>query len=77
MAVYVCHHCGKTLNLIKPPDKDRCCPNCGRKLRVCDNCQFFDVSGCVLCGDQPFAATHGTLCQKFEYRVAAVQVPLS
>ncbi len=71
MSTYTCYHCGKKLNLVKAPSKDRKCPKCGRKLHVCQNCQFFDVSGCVLLDGQLFTAAHGALCSKFQFRALA------
>ena len=67
MTGYTCYHCGKTFQLLTSPDHDRKCPHCGRKMHVCENCRFFNITGCVLGGGQPFVAQHGALCQKFEF----------
>lgn len=73
MAAYTCHGCGKTVNLHQPPSKDRICPHCGRKLRVCENCRFSEVSGCMLGeGEPPFSATHGNRCTRFDFRPTAL-----
>jgi hypothetical protein len=68
MFAYTCYHCGAPLNLARPPAKERHCPKCKRKLRVCNNCQFFDVSGCILEKEQFFTATHGMQCSSFKFR---------
>lgn len=72
MPPYVCYNCGRKLTLLRPPRRDRHCPQCGRKLHVCENCRFFDVSGCLITESQTFRATHGTLCSRFTYRTVAV-----
>jgi len=50
MSDYVCYHCGATVKISMPVDRYRECPNCGRHLHVCENCQYYDVSGCVVGG---------------------------
>lgn len=72
MSDYICHHCGATVKLSIPIDRYRACPNCGRHLRVCENCQFYDVSGCVIGGTERFTVSHGTLCNKFQFRTQSV-----
>ncbi len=73
MATYICYGCGKAVNLLKPPSDTRICPHCGRKLRVCENCRYFDVSGCMLGkGEPPFSATHGNRCTHFDFRPAVL-----
>ncbi len=69
MNAFTCYHCGKTIYLSQPPDKDRKCSHCGYKLHVCQNCQFFDSEGCVLGDGQPFTAAHGTLCDRFQFKM--------
>ncbi len=71
MAGYICHHCGQRVDLYAPPKKERKCPNCGSKLRVCNNCRYFDAIGCVLRDCQPFTASHGATCTRFEFHLAA------
>lgn len=71
MSEYVCHHCGATLQLLMPPNRHRVCPNCKRRLRVCENCEFYDVTGCILGGTERFSVLHGGWCTKFEFRVPA------
>lgn len=73
MTEYVCHHCGTTLHLLMPPKRHRVCPKCGRRLRVCENCQFFDLSGCMRGGTERFTALHGTLCSQFQFRIPVPQ----
>ena len=36
-----CHHCGEQLEARKPSRSD-VCPSCGRDVRVCLNCAFYD-----------------------------------
>lgn len=74
MSKYVCHFCGTALELLMPPNRYRVCPHCKRRLRVCENCEFYDVTGCVLGGTERFSVSHGGLCKKFEFRVPAAQV---
>jgi hypothetical protein len=69
MSEYVCYHCGATLHLLMPPNRHRVCSNCGRRLRVCENCEFYDVSGCVRGGAERHTVLHGGLCTQFEFRV--------
>ena len=37
-----CHHCGNKLELARVVSRAESCPNCGRDVRVCLNCQFYD-----------------------------------
>ncbi len=71
MITLVCYHCGKPIHLAKPPSSDRRCPNCGRKVHVCDHCQYFDVSGCILEHEACFVVTRGTHCPAFQLCAAA------
>jgi len=73
MTEYVCQHCGTTLHLLMPPNRHRVCPNCGRRLRACENCQFFDLSGCLRGNPERFTAVHGKLCSQFQFRVPVPQ----
>ncbi len=68
MPTLVCYQCGKQITLAKMPSAERKCPRCGRKLHVCRNCQFFQVSGCLMRDAQPFTATHGAHCEKFQVK---------
>ena len=69
MNEYICQHCGATLHLLMPPNRHRVCPNCGRHLRVCENCQFFDLNSCMHSGTERFTALHGNLCNQFQFRL--------
>ncbi len=37
-----CHHCGSKLEARKPVRTD-VCPSCGRDVKVCLNCTFYDT----------------------------------
>jgi len=69
MSEYVCHHCGATLRLLMPPNRHRVCPNCNRRLRVCENCEFYNVTGCARGGVERFTVLQGGLRTKFQFRV--------
>lgn len=69
MTKYLCAHCGATLEFSSQPQPNRRCPHCGRKLHVCENCEFYDVSGCLRGGVERFTVAHGTSCDLFQFRL--------
>lgn len=72
MSDYVCYHCGATVRISMPLDRYRESPNGGRHLHVCENCQYDDVSGCVVGGIKRFTALHGITCNKLHFRTQSV-----
>lgn len=44
----VCYHCGGTIENSRPGRSDEC-SRCGRPLRVCKNCRFFDKAAASQC----------------------------
>lgn len=68
MSIYTCQTCGATLVLTGPPAADARCPNCHRRLHICDNCALAGQDACLT---HPVhwtaAATHGILCTHFHF----------
>ncbi len=47
----VCFSCGKEVFLPHPVGRSEECPSCGVDLRVCKNCQHYDVKAYNECWD--------------------------
>jgi nucleotide-binding universal stress UspA family protein len=62
-----CHACGRTAPYTNVLPDDRC-PRCGQHLHVCQNCVYYDGTGCMLQRPEVRDTPPGLQCPDFQFR---------
>ncbi len=70
-----CFHCRKRLKISEKPPRDEVCPYCGKDLKACVNCKFFEVSAHNQC-TEPMAERvcdkeKANFCEYFHFKESA------
>lgn len=67
-----CHHCHGEIACSSPVGRSELCPRCGRDLRSCHNCTFFDLQSYNQCREpnaEPVTEKdRANFCEYFVFR---------
>lgn len=69
-----CHACGRVAPSLEVASDDRCL-GCGRHLRACANCVYFDGISCMLKRTEVHDTLPGRDCPEFQFRESPADPP--